>query len=118
MPFLNAGEVLLNNVSFPQKEWSNETCGQSEAPQLVGRDSDGGHYNPAGPSEAWELDGESRSEVYFTIPISPGVSEVNNITNSHVFNRLFLCPMDIHQGIEASDDTVEIMGNQNNSLHR
>ena len=85
-----------------------------------------GHSNPERPSQARRLDGESRSEgCIFHHPNSspsPAVSEVQSrraLLSVHLPPiRPLLCPMDIHQGNETSDDYAEIPGNQDNSLYR
>ena len=86
----------------------------------------GGHYNLQRPSEARGLDGESRSEerIHHHLNSSPPptVSEVQSGRNALTVYLSpiwpLLCPMDIHQGNEAPDDTAEIIGNQDNNLYR
>ena len=85
-----------------------------------------GHSNPERSSQARRLDGESRSEGCIlhhpNSSPSPAVSEVHSRRALLLVHlppiRPLLCPMAIHQGNETSDDSAEIMGNHDNSLHR
>ena len=98
-------------------------------PQSVGRGptfQNGGHCDPERSSEAGRLDGEGRSErCLLHHPNSSPSSAASEVQSGREMLsvylpsiRPFLCPMDIHEGNKTFDDSVEIMGNQDNSLHR
>ena len=121
--------LLLNNFPSAQKEWPNEVSDQLEVPQSVGGGptfQNGGHCDPERSSEAGGLDGEDRSERCLlhhpNSPSSSAVSEVQSgraMLSVHLSSiRPLLCSMDVHKGNETSDDSVDIMGNQDNSIHR
>ena len=115
---------LLHNISGPQEEWSDETCDQFKEPQSMGGGpslQNGGDCYSEGPSEIRGLDGKGGSE-------GPNSSLTSTVTEVHHEGdvlpihlspfRPLLCPMDFHQGNETSNDTAEVMGSQDNSLHR
>ena len=106
--------VLFNTASSPQKEWTDEANHQS---QSVGGSStlqDGGHCN-SGLLETGGLDGKSRSKGrllhHSNSSLSPTVFEVHSgraLLPVHLPSIWsFMCPMDLHQGNESSDLSVE-----------
>ena len=102
-----ARRLLLQLVSSPQEEWSDETCHQPKAAQSVGGDAslqDGGYLNPTRPPESWGLDGEGRSER--RLLHDPSAFSTSTVPEVHSGRKLLpilmppiqpvLCPMDIY----------------------
>ena len=86
----------------------------------------GGDCYFEGPSEIRGLDGKGGSEG--CLLYHPNSSLTSTVTEVHCEGdvspihlspfRPLLCPMDFHQGNETSNDTAEVMGSQDNNLHR
>ena len=127
MPAEHRGFLLYN--SGPQEEWSDETCDQFEKPQSMGGGptlQNGGDCYSEGPFEIRGLDGKSGPEG--CLLYHPNSSITSTVTEVHCEGDVLpihlspfqplLCPMDFHQGNETSNDTAEIMGSQDNNLHR
>jgi len=125
----HARGFLFHPIPSSQEEWPNEASYQPETVEQVGRNAtfqNGGHPDPEGPVENRGLDGEGRLEGCLLhnshSQSSPAVSPVpssRSVLPVHLPPiRPVLCPVDIHQGDETTDDSAEVMGYQDNSLYR
>jgi len=74
---------------------------------------DGGNLNSMGPPKSCGMDGESRSER--SILHHPNRSSTSTVSEVH--SGPVLRPMDIHQGDETHNGSVESPGHPNNHLH-
>ena len=120
--------LLFKPFLGTQEEWPNEASDQPVTVEQVGVHKtlqNVGNSNPEGHSAVRRLVHEGGSERCLLHNLNrlwpPAVPEVHAGRGElPVYMPLFrpvLCPPHIHQGTEASDDTVLVMGGQDNRLH-
>ena len=120
---------LLEYIPGTQEEWPDETRNQPEAVERVGDYralQDGGNLHPEGPVEVGGLVCEGGSERRLlhsshrgqssAIPEIYAIGEELPIHLPSLWP--ILCPPHLHQSTEASNDPSQVLGSQDNRLHR
>ena len=121
--------IYFNPLPSAEEEWSDEASDQPETVEPMGGDppfQDGGNSYSSGSAPPGRLDGESgpkgRLLHHSHLQGPPELFEVHgrwDLLPVHLpAIRPVLCPLDLHQGDEANDDSAEVMGHQNNHLYQ